>query len=435
MGNIAQDKFLLEQQTDNQSLFKAQLSQFIFVDMGQIMGVQKTEAGYRATVRTTRVEYTDPVIYDNVEIMMIGNIRSGISIDPVGAMCIVFGPFSSSYSLEKQAMAGPHRPYHKSYMKCIPIYNPQLWPSCLEFSNDGNMLFKSPYGILAWKTDGGISLCYNNVNYNISIDNEGNIDILTNSFIQHRSVTGEYFLAHFNEEKPTDEMRMKYDIAYFESYREGRYFEAHTNVEVFELEDSEEIIMWDQLLAFDNWRYTKEWKDDTKTVIRKDADGKSLYTFIQNPDGSNSIAQTNADGDPLFYREVNADGEYTMVIGDDLYKLNIDKDGNKTETFEGDYGHTVAGDFGVTVDGDWSVAIGGATTIESTGKMKLYSDAKLIVATAAASLYEILDTLWSDLKGASPATMGSPAAHSWNPAIPIAFTTAATKLGQLLEDP
>jgi hypothetical protein len=49
------------------------------------------------------------------------------------------------------------------------------------------------------------------------------------------------------------------------------------------------------------------------------------------------------------------------------------------------------------------------------------------------SLFTIWDTLLQSIGTTSPTTLGSPAAHSWNPAIAQAITTAKTDLGQMME--
>ncbi len=60
--------------------------------------------------------------------------------------------------------------------------------------------------------------------------------------------------------------------------------------------------------------------------------------------------------------------------------------------------------------------------------------AKISFGNGTKSLFTILDTLLQTLQTTTPATVGSPAAHNWNPAISQAIIAAKTDIGLLLEE-
>jgi hypothetical protein len=59
--------------------------------------------------------------------------------------------------------------------------------------------------------------------------------------------------------------------------------------------------------------------------------------------------------------------------------------------------------------------------------------AKFSINNGSKSLFTILDTLLQSLQTTSPTTLGSPAAHNWNPAITQALISAKTDVNALLE--
>jgi len=84
--------------------------------------------------------------------------------------------------------------------------------------------------------------------------------------------------------------------------------------------------------------------------------------------------------------------------------------------------------------GEMMFKSGGSTTTESAGKILLKAGSKLeFNNTVGLSLCTILTTLLTSLKTATPATAGSPAAHAWNPAIPIALDAAKASLELLMD--
>jgi hypothetical protein len=72
------------------------------------------------------------------------------------------------------------------------------------------------------------------------------------------------------------------------------------------------------------------------------------------------------------------------------------------------------------------------TAKNSKTTVKLNAD-KASLNNGSKSLFTIWDTLLQTLQTTAPTTMGSPAAHNWNPAISQALTTAKADLGTLLE--
>jgi hypothetical protein len=189
----------------------------------------------------------------------------------------------------------------------------------------------------------------------------------------------------------------------------------------FPLEKGEEVALHFIQRSTDVWR-DKGGKDIEDTDPRRfdfcdcyAVSGLEPIEFIPvTEDGLNIVHKTNFDGD--FISSITMDDDKVEM----KYKEKADvvmKDDNiiaKTEKCSVEMSADVV------------------TAKNSQLSMKL-NGAKASLKNGSKSLYTIWRTFLQTLQTTQPTTLGSPAAHNWNPAIAQAIGTADTDLSALLE--
>jgi hypothetical protein len=120
------------------------------------------------------------------------------------------------------------------------------------------------------------------------------------------------------------------------------------------------------------------------------------------------------------------DGDFISSVTMDDNKVNV-KYKKKTDVLIED-DHLLAKTEKCKVDMTADVA----QLANSKLTFKLNSE-KFSINNGSKSLFTILDTLLQTLMTTTPTTLGSPAAHNWNPGISQALSTAKADVGALLE--
>jgi hypothetical protein len=385
-----------------------QLSNFVIVDMGIISSPSLTMGGYRCRVKPFRLYSGQQIVYENVEILLPGNKAVGIDIDLDGTACLIFGPYSSSVSIENRTLAGMNSPYDQRYLKCMPIGNSATWMSRLRFSNIGECSYLTPTSSFSFRIDGSVSYNQESPQQAITCDSSGIIRQTTPNITSEYRPDGSYMRCTWGVEPGS--------ISKLESFLDNIIDTFYMSTEVFEEKDGEETL-WEQLLTFEKW-FRHEQHDITsgiKFVELYDANGNVLSYEEWNPDGSRLLINTDADGVNLFSRLIESDGAVTLEIGDAKYTLSIAADGTVTESADKDRSIGSNGSTVITSVGDLSVSSDANVTLEST------ANGLLTIGNTVNTLGKFLDTIYTQLT--SLHTEGSPAAHtasawaaSWIPA-------------------
>jgi hypothetical protein len=136
------------------------------------------------------------------------------------------------------------------------------------------------------------------------------------------------------------------------------------------------------------------------------------------------------------------DGELISQVLMDDDKVEIKYKKKSTLTIDDDHINGKTEKCAIDMKGDQLTAKTEKCKVDLTADVAQLANSKLTfklnstkfsINNGSKSLFTILDTLLQTLGTTTPTTLGSPAAHNWNPAISQGITLAKTDIGLLLE--
>jgi hypothetical protein len=323
------------------------------------------------------VRTLDAVDLHNVEVLFMGNQRQVLETMPSeGDRVIVFGTKRAISSIENMGSQVTEA-YDETTVKCMPVG--RIRKSLAKVLLDNGVFLshaKQSVGV-----DSGGRYIHETTGYRKIVNPDGSLtEFIGKMQITTRDVDGNLEYAMYD----TPEGDGKKILLYQKRGADG----------ILETDSGEVSTVAD---AFDS----KKW----------------MFKLIQNPDGS--LTRTmSTDGEELVnVITIGADGAFMIDVGDGKATVELTPDGAITW-------HT---------DTDFTLDITGAYELSANGLSLDATDGKIAIKNGSKSLFTIMDTLIGAFSDAAPATQGSPAAHTFNPSIVQALTTAKSDLAELME--
>ena len=408
----------------SKDVFNAQLSNYVFVDIGNIIDCHDTGMGIFATVRSGRLLDGAPVTYSNVEVLCPGSRSGGVSFIPAGDdPCLCFCPKTPLLSTATGQVSNlTARSYDPTTMKAIPIASPSGWHNQFGVDATGSIVLGTPFQQLSMH---GKNLEYGQGEaVSLEINELGYVHLaFTNLKVHYDLVTKRYILMQFDDDQKVLYLK--------ERKADGTTTERWSYKEVMTPEEDADP------MAYELWlKQLETLVDGTITTTKKDADGNVLALFVRTPDGGTHYTLTDADGNVLVDRVTTPDGGCTYVHkntdGDELLNLAAPADGSVAlQMAKGNI------DLAISPEGEVTLTNAEALTATISKAVTLTLEDALTVAVSGAVTHTFEDAfnleVTSDLllKSSAGITIESPATVLTGGTVDIAGTVAPTGSGAL----
>lgn len=384
-----------------QAEFDAILRNYNIIDIGTILRVSKD--GTMATVQGFGVHGAIVQSYE-AEILYPGNMTLGA----VGNPCLLIRTATGIANVRKGLITQGDAMHPAQGVKVIPLFLGNMSVR-LGYRDGALIVTTDEYTCSAGSSSIDISFnkfiqaCISNMGMSltsiaqgIDVDSSGNIDFIC------KDLEGNFIT------------RIVYDA---ESGALSEYAGAMDVPSDDELDDMD---------TFTKWKWIKTLLPDGHfTINQQDEDENILVGLDIDPEGTISVTT----GENI---SATVDQDGNISISNSKCTIVVDADGNIQIENEGDTSITTSGDTTIETSGDTSITTSGNTEITADGNIdvKATGSGKLTVGNSVDTVGGLFGALVDEVSGL--ATVGSPAAHTVNPANIAKLNALKAKAGQVL---
>lgn len=147
--NFAQESLPASQKTPTDQ-FVDNMEMLSIIDVGTIKSIN---AAGRATVQSSRIIGTGPVIFTDVEVIGIGNSHGGFIADGTGNACLILVPRANMPDVSSLQVNWSSLPFSKDGVKALPITNGASCDVTTGFTSEGTLYISTKGYNIAFSTD------------------------------------------------------------------------------------------------------------------------------------------------------------------------------------------------------------------------------------------------------------------------------------------
>lgn len=408
-----------------QEQLKSDMSNFRILDIGIILNIKDDVATVQSFNRKRGMA---KVV--SAEVLYPGNIKLGLTGNP----CLLVVPASGVQSIREGKGIDNTNIFAESGVKCIPLFLGNIDSVGIGFRE----------GAFTITTEDGYDCVFNKDSIDISTKvyslflNKVSSSVITPSSCTVYKKEGDIETII----KDNEGIMISRTVYTAETGETKCYYGATAEPEEEELDD---------LDSFNKWTWLKTFNKDGSFVISRlniDDPENTLLEVNIDADVNIKASQYNSDGDILNEVTLNNEGNINIITGENISlditqegdisvsnskcTIKIDKDGNITVENEGDTSITTSGNTEISTSGDTSITTSGNTEISSDGNIDVTAtgSGKLTIGNSVDTIGGLFGALVDEVSGL--ATVGSPAAHTVNPANIAKLNTLKSKAGQVL---